>query len=596
MRNHHLSALHFEALAAGYGDVDVVAALSRAQLSKRLLQLRAVLDAAASAHPDARIEAPFELLSAVQESAPEAYTATLAEPHVGAWLAHCLRRVRGSVTGDEPIRKDLGHLATIAATAATRAGLEFELAVPVRAGAVVLPGLGQATVNAGLDWAPVSSDGKILTVAGIAVPDEPDAEVPGWQELRFLEAHSAGLSIRVRLDDLDPFRDLHRLCAADRLDPDTVEQWRRHFNDCWDIVVTHHRRYAEAIAAGLVTLVPLAAQRSTRGVNATSMDAFGSISLSSPADGQAFAAALIHEFQHAKLGALMDLLALHEPIEEGRYYAPWRDDPRPLGALLHGAYAFLAVADFWRVQRNVLGPDRSRFAHFEFARWRERVSRVMDVLMSAGELTPTGRRFVEGMRATHAPWWDEPVPAESTQLASNAAEDHWIGWRLRNRRPHPESIRELAAAWLEGGCASPRTVPTETVDRDRTLVHNVRLDLTGLRISDPERFARLCADPAELAATVPGVTAGDAAYARADYADAVTLYRKEISAEPDSIEAWIGLALAQHNLHPGRQSSLRSCPEVVYAVHQQARASSGVSADPEILADWLAPLTISGGS
>jgi hypothetical protein len=139
-------------------------------------------------------------------------------------------------------------------------------------------------------------------------------------------------------------------------------------------------------------------------------------------------------------------------------------------------------------------------------------------------------------------------------------------------------------------------VPTETLERDRTLVYNVRLDLTGLRISDPERFARLCADPAELAATVPGATAGDAAYARADYSDAVTLYRKEIAADPDSVEAWTGLALAQHNLHSGRRSSLRLCPEVVYAVHQQARASSGVPADPEILADWLAPLTVTAGA
>jgi HEXXH motif-containing protein len=590
MRTHHLSARHFAELAGGRGDANAVATLSRGQHSIRLLRLHAMLNEAGATHPHARLEASFSLLSAVQEHAPAALNDTLAEPHVGAWLAHSLRRTRGSVGGGEPIWKDLGHLASIAATAAIRAGLEFEVAVPVRAGTAVLPGYGRATVGAEFDWVPVSGDGKTFTVADVTVPEEPDQDAPGWEGLHVLRARCGELSIQVGLDDLDPFRDLHQLSAAKRIDPPTLRLWQQRFTECWDVLVTHHRGYAEAISAGLITLVPLAAQRSTRGVSATSMDTFGAISLSLPGDTLAMTVTLIHEFQHAKLGALMDLIALHEQTDTTRYYAPWRDDPRPLGGLLHGAYAFLAVVDFWRIQRNLLDAQQARFAHFEFARWRERVSRVVDVVATSDGLTATGQRFVGGMRAALTPWWDEWVPGESAELARNAAENHRIGWRLRNLRPQPESVRRLADAWLTNEPLPVDDVPTEILARDRNLVPNARLDLLCLRITDPDRFQRLCGDPRLLADEMPEITPGDVAYAQAHYADATVAYRKEITANLGSIEPWAGLALSRQDTHGEPRSGLVTCPEVVRAVHRQAYEVAGSWHDPEKLAEWLAGL------
>jgi len=62
---------------------------------------------------------------------------------------------------------------------------------------------------------------------------------------------------------------------------------------------------------------------------------------------------MVHEFQHSKL------------------WAPWRTDPRPLGGLLQGVYAFLGVADTWRAlaARPALGDLAMR----EFAEAREQV-------------------------------------------------------------------------------------------------------------------------------------------------------------------------------------------------------------------------------
>ena len=64
------------------------------------------------------------------------------------------------------------------------------------------------------------------------------------------------------------------------------------------------------------------------------------------------AVTLVHEFQHIKLGGLLHLAPLHDREPTRRLYAPWRDDPRPLGGLLQGVYAFTGVTDFWRAVRG----------------------------------------------------------------------------------------------------------------------------------------------------------------------------------------------------------------------------------------------------
>ena len=54
-------------------------------------------------------------------------------------------------------------------------------------------------------------------------------------------------------------------------------------------------------------------------------------------DAPALAAALVHEVQHSKLNAVIDIVPLVRPgVGHRRYYAPWRDDPRPPAGLLQG--------------------------------------------------------------------------------------------------------------------------------------------------------------------------------------------------------------------------------------------------------------------
>jgi hypothetical protein len=125
-------------------------------------------------------------------------------------------------------------------------------------------------------------------------------------------------------------------------------------------------------------------------------------------------------------------MPLYDHDGQARYYAPWRPDPRPLGGLFQGAYAFLAVADFWRVERLLLDRGRAAAAEVRFQRWRERVDQVLDVLHASGRLRPEGLLVLARLRATLDGWRDEPVSASARRAAGLVAREHQSQWQARN--------------------------------------------------------------------------------------------------------------------------------------------------------------------
>ncbi len=67
---------------------------------------------------------------------PAVFTWLLGLPHLGGWANDGLIRL------DQGTPPDFAYLACAAAAGAVRAGVPFELDVPVRGGHVLLPGLG----------------------------------------------------------------------------------------------------------------------------------------------------------------------------------------------------------------------------------------------------------------------------------------------------------------------------------------------------------------------------------------------------------------------------------------------------------------------
>jgi uncharacterized protein len=126
------------------------------------------------------------------------------------------------------------------------------------------------------------------------------------------------------------------------------------------------------------------------------------------------------------------------PDDGRRYYAPWRTDPRPVGSLLQGAYAFLGVSGFWRRQRQAPPDDTiRRRADAEFARWRAGAAQVVATLQSTGRLTAAGRDFVREMALVLDSWQREPVPPEALALARREAELHMARWKADHKDAPP---------------------------------------------------------------------------------------------------------------------------------------------------------------
>ncbi|MGI8329944.1 HEXXH motif domain-containing protein [Actinomadura scrupuli] len=437
LARHRIPEKAFFALAAGSGGADAVAHLQAAQYSKRLLLLRGVRDTAVAAgHSQAdRARQAYDLLAEVQQSAPEAAGIALRYPTVGAWA----RRTLLALTGGEEGPAEPGELAALAAAAAIRARHVCTVEVPVRDGAVVLPSLGRALVPGQATALVRSGAGGAEVTAGdtrVRLPADPHEDAAGWEGLRRLSAEFRGARIDFLLDDHDPDRMPGGSVIGCRLTAAELEHWRSTLLDAWRILVTRHWTAAEEVAASISVLTPLMAPAHGQS-SATPKHAFGNVGLSRPPDAHFLAVTLAHEVQHTKLTGLLDVVPLTRSDDGSRYYAPWRDDPRPVAGLLQGTYAHLGIAGFWRRQRQHESGERALSAHSDFARWRDAVDFAVRTLSASGRLTPEGGLFVAEMSRTLQPWMREPVGAEARRLADEAAEAHLAQWRLRHGEPPP---------------------------------------------------------------------------------------------------------------------------------------------------------------
>jgi uncharacterized protein len=196
----------------------------------------------------------------------------------------------------------------------------------------------------------VGADAGRSVVLHISGGDCDVLSAQGWQGVRRIElAMFAGGGIA--LEDTDPFRRCHHWDVAQRLSDANAARWSRAIPAAWDLLAQDHHSYAPAIAAGLSTIVPLAPSLSGRAVSSTARRAYGAIGAALPVrrtgtgnngahpSASALALLIIHEFQHGKLGAVLDMADLHDPHDTRLFEAPWREDPRPLEGLLQGTYA-----------------------------------------------------------------------------------------------------------------------------------------------------------------------------------------------------------------------------------------------------------------
>jgi uncharacterized protein len=213
-----------------------------------------------------------------------------------------------------------------------------------------------------------------------------------------------------------------------------VARWQERFASAWRLIESAYPTYAAGLAAGLSTIMPLSGGPAGKNISAAAREAFGAVGVALPDDGETLAELLIHEFQHVKLGALLDLYELCDPGAAGRlFYAPWREDPRPIEATLQGTYAHLGVTDYWRARRHRAQGQAAVAAAERFARWRALTAEAIETLAGSGALTKRGDRVIAGMRGTIEPWLREPVDAAAAEAARTWATQNRSAWERRRQ-------------------------------------------------------------------------------------------------------------------------------------------------------------------
>jgi HEXXH motif-containing protein len=446
MRTHRVDADDFATLATGAGNVEAIRSLRAAELSRRIIVLHMAGDklTAWELDPPSRdcVTQALALLASSSRRSRTVVDDVLMHPGVGSWAARCLCETHGDMPGgteedpENEVVESLGYIGGVAVAAALRAGEHVDLTVRAIDGRLFLPTIGHIQIGGTSAWMRASAlaGSSKLRLSSRHLSIEVDVAGPGdgqWFPRQRLRSAADGCTLEMSVEDTDPYLEYGTLRAAGPSSAEVLWKWQAIVDDGWRLLVRHHRRQASAIAAGLTCLVPLGPNVSGHYVSATSGNAFGAVASTFPPDGLAMAAALVHEFQHAKLYALLHLVRLLDAGPGTTFYAPWRSDPRPLAGLLQGCYAFLGLVEFWHAQQSVGSPAARQRAAFEFARWRDAVDGVLDTLTCSGALTAEGRRFVLGLRERADAWLRVPVEAAVEAEARAAAAHHLAEWRSR---------------------------------------------------------------------------------------------------------------------------------------------------------------------
>ncbi|MFG2983410.1 FxsB family cyclophane-forming radical SAM/SPASM peptide maturase [Streptomyces sp. NPDC048258] len=385
----HLPDGAFDAFAAGAGTVEGVHALQDMQLAltKALIAGTAGRPVGRSPLGDAASEG-WDLLIELENRHPAETRDVLRHPFVQAWADRCRRPVAAAEA-----ERDRAHIAGVAAAVARQAGMDVSLPLPVRAGLVHLPGAGALRV-----W----GDGPtaVVSLAG----GHPAGGRP--IVIRRLTA----TSLPVAVEDLDPYRAEEDRPALGRLSAPEWDTWRTALagagSELWRLVPS----YAATLRAGLRAVVPLRDAVTEHGVGfRASRRAFGGVGLGlrRGPEGRIVgdpAAALLCEFQHTKLAALLDAYAFFAAADAASVSVPWWREPLPARQALHHLYAHVALAELWCARSTGIprpaAPEQREEAAAAFRRFLDRADITVDALAAQVPMEPAGVRFTAGLRAT----------------------------------------------------------------------------------------------------------------------------------------------------------------------------------------------------
>lgn len=333
--------------------------------------------------------AAWEVLADLEATAPAVVRAVLEHPFIRPRL---VRRLDPSTRSD--VREAVDPLPAIAVAAAVRAGVPVTVDVPVRPDVITVPTLGSLVLPGLGESAEVTVQPGGFRVRGGSADRTVDLDSgessTGWRPTRDVLVPAG----RLLVEDDDPYRDCYDQSVAPGLTAAAVRALGRTLAEAWKVVHRDVPAHGAVLDGGLRAVVPLMPDPARPLRSATARHAFGAVAVTPHTDAETMAVLLVHEWQHAKLGAVLDRYDLVAPGQGATIRVPWRPDPRPPEGVLQGVYAHLAVTQVWRSRAATEGGDASEHA----ARYLAWTRAGVDALLASRSLTVAGERFVERMR------------------------------------------------------------------------------------------------------------------------------------------------------------------------------------------------------
>jgi hypothetical protein len=418
----------------------------------------------------------------------------------------------------------------------------------------------------------------------VALPVELDEQTTNYLPTITYMSEDEERFLRLRIEDTDPYRAFSAPRRPHRLSPIDATEWGKRIEEAWHLLSASHSAYAEEISAGITAIMPATVDDEL--LAASSPSAFGGMMLSSAESAVVIAEAVVHELQHSKLNALLDLVTLLDEPGAAMEYAPWRDDPRmPIG-LVHGIYAFASAVEFHRAERAHGSSSDTKQANFLFAYRRAQVREAIAVVRALPGLTDLGRQFVDIVAGRIAACDRDPVDVEVLAAVNDMTADHRATWRMRHHHVDAAYVDRLWAAWSRGYHARPPTRTELTVRTDhRHVAQSRRESLTRLRLLEPNGFAILLRRRKQ---ALDQAVAADLEYVIGDHMSSAAICLARINEDPTDWQSWIRLglcALAQGDHAAAR--GLLDLPAVVVAVHGRLRQHTRSAADPVAVASWV---------
>ena len=134
---------------------------------------------------------------------------------------------------------------------------------------------------------------------------------------------------------------------ADKLETGTEarEAFAAQLEEAWDLVEVASPDAAAIVRSEVQHVVSL--RLTERHLSFSLSNLPGTIFVGAGTSRWPVAEALVHEAAHARLNHAAEAVPLTLGNRDTVCYSPWRDDPRPVEGVVHGAYAFSLVLGFW---------------------------------------------------------------------------------------------------------------------------------------------------------------------------------------------------------------------------------------------------------